>query len=274
MSQLEELMNTPITIGKKSTIADVTKIMLDKKVGRVLITENQKITSIVTEKDLGLFLLKDKSDRTLQQIPLSELTKPILTISQFTDIQKCAKTMFENSIGSLGVMSKNKDIVGIITKTDLVRYFAKNHQNEKIVGDHMSAHYYWIYWDTILSKVFSKMSENRISRLIVRNKDDIPIGIIAFRDLFNLVMSMGSQRDIIFPKSFESEQGLGKTLQADEVMRNEIITVSYYDDLAKACQLLLDNKINGVGVLSDKGDLIGILSKTDIIKAISILNYA
>ena len=55
-------------------------------------------------------------------------------------------------------------------------------------------------------------------------------------------------------------------------MRNEIITVSYYDDLAKACQLLLSNKINGVGVLSDKGDLIGILSKTDIIKAISTLN--
>jgi CBS domain-containing protein len=116
------------------------------------------------------------------------------------------------------------------------------------------------------------MSENRISRLIVRNKEDIPIGIITFQDLFNLVMSMGSQRDTIFPNSFESEQGLGKTLQADEVMRNEIITVSYYDDLAKACQLLLSNKINGMGVLSDKGDLIGILSKTDIIKAISTLN--
>jgi CBS domain-containing protein len=148
--------------------------MLDKKIGRVLVAENEKITSIVTEKDLGLFLLKDKSDRTLQQIPLSELTKSILTISQLEDIQKCAKKMLENSIGSLGVMSQEKDIVGIITKTDLVRDFAQNHQNEKIVGEFMSADYYWVYWDAILSKVVSKMSENRISRLIVRNKDDIP----------------------------------------------------------------------------------------------------
>ena len=124
--------------------------------------------------------------------------------------------MLENSIGSLGVMSQEKDIVGIITKTNLVKDFAQNHQNEKIVGEFMFADYYWVYWDAILSKVVSKMSENRISRLIVRNKDDIPIGIITFRDLFNLVMSMGSQRDTIFPKSFESEQGLGKTLQDDK----------------------------------------------------------
>ena len=84
-------------------------------------------------------------------------------------------------------------------------------------------------------------------------------------------MSMGTQRDIIFPNNFESEQGLGKTLQADEVMKNEIITVSYGEDLAEACQTLLDNKINGVGVLSDKGKLIGILSKTDVVKAIATI---
>lgn len=256
----------------ESTIADVTKIMLEKKIGRVLVIENEKITSIITEKDLGLFLLKDKSDRTLQQIPLSELAKPILTISQSMGIQECAKIMLENSIGSLGIMSEDKGIVGVITKTDLVRDFAKNHQNKKITGEYMSAHYSWVYSDVLLNKVVSRMSEDKISRLIIRNKEEIPIGIITFRDLFNLVVSMGIQRDLVFPKSFESEQGLGKTLRADEVMRNEIITANYYDDLAKACQLILDNKINGVGVLSDKGELLGILSKTDIVKAIVTLN--
>ncbi|MDH3736760.1 MAG: CBS domain-containing protein [Nitrosopumilus sp.] len=272
MSQLEELMSIPITINKESTIADVTNIILDKKISRVLVTENENVTSIITEKDLGLFLLNDKSDRTLQQIPLNELTKPILTISKFMEIQKCAIAMLENGIGSLAITSKDNDIVGIITKTDLVRDFAKNHQNEKIVGEYMSAHYSWVYSDALLSEVISKMSEDKISRLIVRNKEEIPIGIITFRDLFNLVISMGIQRDKIFPKSFESEHGLGQTLEADEVMNNEIITVNYYDDLAKASQLLLDNKIKGGGVLSDKGDLIGVLSKTDIVKAIATLN--
>jgi len=265
-------MSIPITIDIESTVADVTKIMSDKKISRVLVTKNEKITSIITERDVGLFLLKDKSNRTLQQIPLNEIVKPLLTVLQSTEIQECAKIMSENNIGSLGITSKDKDVVGIITKTDLVRYFATNHQNEKIAGEYMSAHSSWVYSDALLSKVASKMSENKISRLIVRNKDEIPIGIITFRDLFDIVLSMGSERDTIFPKSFESEHGLGKTLQAEEVMRNEIITVNYYEDMSKVCQLLLDNKINGVGVLSDKGDLIGILSKTDIIKAITTTN--
>ena len=89
MSKFEELMNAPITIDKESTIADVAEIMHDKKIGRVLVTENARITSIVTEKDLGAFLLEDKSDRTLKQIPSSELTKPLQTISQSATIQEC-----------------------------------------------------------------------------------------------------------------------------------------------------------------------------------------
>lgn len=44
--------------------------------------------------------------------------------------------------------------------------------------------------------------------MIVRNKEENPIGIITFQDLFGLVISMGIQKDIVFPKSFESEQGL------------------------------------------------------------------
>ena len=272
MSRLEELMNSPITLDIESTIDDVVKIMHEKKIGRVLVTENKKIISIITEKDLGLFLLKDKSDRTLQQIPLSELSKSILTTSDSTQIQECARIMHENKVGSLGIISDAKEIIGIITKTDLVQDFAKNHQNEKTVGQYMSTHYSWIYSDILLNEAVSKMSEDKISRVIIKNREGIPVGIITFRDLFNLVISTGAQRDVIFPKGFESEHGLGKTLKVDEVMRNEIITASNSDDLAKVSQLLLDNKINGVGVLSNKGDLIGILSKTDIIKAIASLN--
>ena len=53
--------------------------------------------------------------------------------------------MLEKNIGSLGIRSDDKKIIGIITKTDLVKDFAKNHQNEKIVGEFMSAHYSWVY---------------------------------------------------------------------------------------------------------------------------------
>ncbi len=55
-------------------------------------------------------------------------------------------------------------------------------------------------------------------------------------------------------------------------MTKKIITVNYDEDLAKTCKVLLDNGINGIGVLSRYGTIIGILSKTDIIKCISFTN--
>ncbi|MGH1566504.1 MAG: hypothetical protein ACRBB5_03585 [Nitrosopumilus sp.] len=63
--------------------------------------------------------------------------------------------MLENSIGSLGITSNDKGIAGIITKTDLVRDFAKNHQNEKIIDKCMTGHYSWVYSD-VLTKLFQK----------------------------------------------------------------------------------------------------------------------
>jgi CBS domain-containing protein len=42
-------------------------------------------------------------------------------------------------------------------------------------------------------------------------------------------------------------------------------------DIAQTDQLLLDSGINGVGVLSAQDNLIGIISKTDIVKALTFL---
>ena len=48
-------------------------------------------------------------------------------------------------------------------------------------------------------------------------------------------------------------------------------TLLYDEDLAKTGKLLLDNNINGAGVLSGNDNLIGIISKTDIVKALAFL---
>ena len=64
---------------------------------------------------------------------------------------------------------------------------------------------------------------------------------------------------MVFPrKDFVSKEGFGGTIKASQIMKDEIITVNYDDYLAKECKVLIDKKINGVGVLSSKGILIGV----------------
>ena len=149
-------MKNPATIDIKSSIFDAIRKMREEKIGRLLVFENEKISKIITEKDIGLFLFKDASERKLDEISLRELSTPVLSVDESTKIQECAKIMLEKAIGSLAIKSDNK-IVGIITKTDLVKYFAKNHGGKKVVGEYMSPYYSWVYSDTPLSRVILKM---------------------------------------------------------------------------------------------------------------------
>ena len=275
-------MKVPVTLGKDAVISEAIRIMANKKIGRILVSDNQKITSIATEKDMVFFLLNDQSEKKLEEIPIHKIMKPVLSVSESTSIKSCAKKMLENGIGSLAVTQEGK-ITGIITKTDLIEYFAKTQSGKKIVGEYMSPYYAWAYADSPLYSIVSKMINDKISRLILRNNDETPIGILSFSDLFRLSLTIGNQNEVVddtnpsipvvFPrKGFVSKDGFGGTIKASQIMKDEILTVNYDDDLAKASQVLIDKKINGVGVLSSNGTLIGILSKTDIIKAIAFLN--
>ena len=281
MKDAKIYMNVPITINSSARVSDVLKKLLELKKSRLLVTDNNMITEIVSEKDIGLFLYLDQSDRKLGDIPISEISKKIISVKESTGLDECAQKILELGIGSL-TLTSNGDIVGIITKTDLVKYFVDEHSGKKMVGEYMTPYYAWEYSDSTLSKIISKMIKEKISRVVLRNKNEVPEGVITFRDLFYTSLNLGQEEDVldnsdslvsvIFPrKGFISDSGFGGSVKASDVMTRKIVTLNYNDDLAKAGKLLLENKINGAGVLSSNGNLVGIISKTDIVKALAYI---
>ena len=282
MSIVQSIMNKPITISKESTVSDIIRELRNKKISRLLVLDGKTCNSIITEKDLGLFLLTDNTERKLEQISISEIMKPLCSINASTSIKECAQNLIENSIGSLAIHS-NSTIDGLITKTDLTKYFAENYSGKKIVGEYATWYYAWAYSDTPLYKVVRKMINEKISRIILRNHNEVPEGILAFRDLFGVALGEGNYETVVdssnpvIPviftrKGFLSETGFGATTTAEQIMTSKIIAVNYDDDLAQACKVLIGNKINAVAVLSRTGNIIGILSKTDITRALAFLN--
>ena len=281
MDVAKNYMNSPISVDSSEHLANVLKKILDEKKSRLLVTRDNKISDIVTEKDLGLFLFSDVSERKLDEIPVSEVSKKIISADENLPLNKCAQIMMENSIGSLVITSQDNP-VGIMTKSDLVRYLVNSHKGEKIVGEYMTPYYAWQYSESSISTIVLKMIEERISRIILRDENECPVGIITFRDLFNTSLKLGEQEDVldntdpmisvIFPrKGFVSETGFGGSTKASEIMNKKIISVKFDYDLAECGQFLLDNNINGAGVLSGNRDLIGIISKTDIVRALAFM---
>jgi len=281
MKLAKDLMNTPITIEKDAKISDVIKKLLDRKISRLIVTHKGKSLGIVSEKDLALFLLEDKTNRTIDEIPLEEIMKGLIMVNPNATIKQCATTMLDEKISSLAVSAGDK-VQGVLTKTDLTKFYAENYAGKRTVGEFMTSVYSWAYADDPLYKVLSKMMRKKISRIILRDENEEPVGVLSFKDLFRVALRSGSKKVIkekrsnlsvtIFRKGFASESGFGKITTARDIMTGKIISVNYDDDLAKVCKIMLDKKINGAGVLSSRNRLVGIISKTDVAQAIATMN--
>ena len=54
-------------------------------------------------------------------------------------------------------------------------------------------------------------------------------------------------------------------LKAKDIMTHEVITVTPETEVIKAAHLLLDKRINGLPVVNDTGQLVGILCQSDLV---------
>lgn len=204
------------------------------------------------------------------------------SVDRSMGVEKCVEIMLEKNIGSLGVSSNINGLVGIVTKTDIARYYSKNYSGKHNVGDLMTISYIAMNSDNSLKDIVSKMIEEKISRIFLKNEEGEPEGILTFRDLFHVALEQGNSDavldnsdgaiSVIFTrKGFLSESGFGNTIVGKDVMTKFLESVDFEEDLAVACDVMAQNQINGIGVrIKDK--LGGVLSKTDVLKAIYIEN--
>ena len=279
MSDLDYLFKKPITIEKNSSLSHVITELLKNKISRLIVTDEKSSLGIITEKDIGLFLLNDDAEKTLDEIPASQIMNPLTSVNDSMNVEDCVEIMLEKRIGSLGI-SKNNDLIGIITKTDIIQHYAQNYAENHRVGDVMTISYVSMNSNSTLSSVVPKMINEKISRIFLKNNNDELEGILTFRDLFHVALEQGNSDSVLdnsdqtisvvfSRKGFLSDSGFGNTVKAKDVMTSNFKSVDFEDDLAEACGVMIKNKINGVGV-NINGKLGGVVSKTDVLRAIHI----
>ena len=241
----------------------------------MIVVENGKPIGIITEKDVGLFLFSETTRLGLDDISIRKIMRPILFVEESLSPQKSAKTMIEKGVSSLTIGSTT-ELKGIFTKTDLVKYYLDNFLEETKVVDYMTHNYVYTHTAAPLFKVIRKMLENKISRIIVKDQAENPVGVISFGDLFRISIELGSEEDDIgftisdqIRNGFLSEEGFGNISLARDVMTKGLVTIKFNQSLSDACKVILENKVSGLIVLDGNESIAGIISKTDIIKAVA-----
>ena len=277
MTVAREIMHKPLTISENSSVSEVISKLLDLNKSRLVVTREHKPVGIVTEKDVGFFLFTEKSNQSLDKIPLSQIMKGLAYTDGTTSVSLCAKKMIEKNISSLAVGNEN-NLEGIFTKTDLTKFYSIHCAKKYAVADYMTDHVFTVHDTASLTRVMAKMLEHKISRIITKDQHDNHLGVISFRDFFMVALELGvedlsddySLSDHI-RKGFVSTEGFGALTIASEIMTRGIFSIKSNQDLAKACRVMIDHNVSALGVLGDSGRISGIISKTDITRALASL---
>lgn len=116
--------------------------------------------------------------------------------------------------------------------------------------------------DGTLSEAKGMMRKHGINQLPVMDADKI-IGIISKRDIQAATMPLLLLDEMEEGKIRESLA----TTSVTKLMTKNPIVANVNDTLEDAVILMHDYKINSLPVLTDEGNLVGIISKTDILEA-------
>jgi CBS domain-containing protein len=148
----------------------------------------------------------------------------------------------------------------------------------KTVADVMSRNPVVVRPETPLTEAIKILAERRISGLPVVDDSGKLIGVISETDLMwqetgvtppAYIMFLDSVIYLQNPATYERDlhKALGQTV--GEVMTKDPITVSPDKSLRDAAKLMHDKNVHRLPILDSEGQVIGILTRGDIIRAMA-----
>ncbi len=277
----EGIMQKAITLEQHRTLMEARNMMIRYNISRVVVVSNGVIpVGILTEKDIGRFLYSEVPSRRLDEITVSEImSKGLVTAEEDTDLRKCAKLMLEKGISSLIIVDGSKILKGILTKSDLLYAYVENFAGEHRIHEFMTKRVHTVSPDEALHMALMLMNSYKVSRIVVA-KDNHPIGMITGRDLLPVSSLFGSgtfgsywtlNNDLVEQKKKQAyiPSGIKAILISSDVMTTNPVTISEDADLADAGYIMLRNRISGLPVVDLDKKLKGIVTKSDIVKALA-----
>ena len=186
--KIEELMSTnPVTVRPETSLREVAAILTEHRIsGLPVVGERGEVLGVVSEADI---LMKERGPeprhggivawlmgdgfvdaKKLEARTAGEaMTSPAITVAVHRDVSFAARSMTENGIKRLPVVDDAGTLVGIVTRADLVRAFARSDEEIEREIDETVLRTLWIEEPALQVRV--DQGEVRLSGKVGRRSD-------------------------------------------------------------------------------------------------------
>lgn len=256
-----------VSIDKDQNICDALRVMKKNKLSRLAVINTnhdnvKEMVGMITEKDIANKLGSSKYGN----LPPSHfhvstvMTNELIAVDMEMNMGDAANLMLENNIGGLPVMEDN-DVVGLITKSDIIDTCRGKVYENKFVTDIMSTELITVSPSDRLVHARRVMLDAKVGRLLVM-EDEYLAGVITSKDISRAMISFRK----VVPDKHKSARI--RNLLVDDVMSQKINTVPTTISVAEIAQMMLDQRISGFPVVDDDNKTVGLITKTDLLDLI------
>lgn len=129
-----------------------------------------------------------------------------------------------------------------------------------------------------IDRAAAVLFDNNLSGAPVLDKDGLLVGIVTEYDFISpdlkihiptyikLISTLELVKKDFKAKSLQAELEKIKNTKVKDIMTKDVIIISPNSDVDSLINLIVKNRINPVPVVDEKGSLLGIVSRADIVK--------
>lgn len=293
------MTRTVVTAPDNVSAAQLVEMALAGGVRSVPVTDNrQQVVGLVTDRDLArsginmtLSLLRQMTPQerldvmaVLEREPVQTImTQPVITIHAKDNMQRASEIFARHKLKRLPVVDDQGRLVGMITRSDLLRElaFASSSNLTRQLHSHQTLQdiplqpAVTVATTSSLADAIQAMRAAGQTRVVATDRDNSVVGILTLTDLMTHVPD--SERLILL--ALLAGRATTSDLDADQlelsqsvadVMTAPVITVGVERTPGEALQILLEQRIKRLPVVDSRGKLLGLVGRAAILWGLSI----
>jgi len=277
--KIVDVMSDDLIVGYvPGTVKDALKILAKNNVSGmpVLKKDTRVVVGVITRQDI----FKNPDEDQLALL----MSKDYLSVEKDQDVKVAAKLLYEHRIHGLPVINTRKQLVGIVSPTDVLKGLHKNLTTS--IEKYFTNLVVPIYQETPINIVMEIINITRENALPILNHDRKLCGIVSDGDLFKLShiresvsmtdLGMGGDeddwtwegiRDTVRIHYTTSEVSL-PMVPVKEVMITNVIKASKHAPVKEIAEKMLKNRISHIPVVDANDRLIGMVTDIDLMACI------
>lgn len=244
---IREILQTGLLSCRQDTaVADAAAQMVKARCSSIMVEDAAgTVVGIWTERDA---LALDLTEPGLLQAPIEKyMSSPVKTLSVTTGIGEAALRFREERIRHFLVLDEAGKPCGVISQSDIVinqgiEYFIALREVDAV----FNRRYQVVVGTLPMSEAVAQMRSGQLDAIIVQRSDGV-YGILTERDVVRLISDR--QLDVV----------------VEAVASYPLITLPLKTSLYQARKVFVDNRIRHLGVTGAGGELLGLVTFSDIL---------